>query len=377
MILAFSTGSSLWYLARGTGLVSIVLLTVVMVLGITEVQRWAREGWPRLVIAGLHKNVSLLVVAFPAVHITSSVLDSFVPISWPAAFIPFTSPYRPIWLGLGALSFDLLLALVITSLLRNRIGHRTWRTIHWAAYASWPIAFVHGLGTGSDGRVGWVVALDLVCLAAVLAAIAWRLVVGWEGAPGRRAAGAAASAIAVVGVLGWLATGPSQPGWAAKAGTPTTASSKGTDAAAAGDDSGADQSGEDGGSAPTTAVAGLTPPFTADYVGTVKQDVGGSTTTITIDGTLSGAAAGELKIVLQGKSLSGGGVQMTSSKVTLTGSNPPATYTGTVRSLRDGVMVVVVSSGSNATMTLTTDLQIDDSAGTAKGTVAAVEGATR
>jgi len=81
--------------------------------------------------------------------------------------------------------------------------------------------------------------------------------------------------------------------------------------------------------------------------------------------------------VLQGKSLSGGGVQMTSSKVTLTGSNPPATYTGTVRSLRDGVMVVVVSSGSNATMTLTTDLQIDDSAGTAKGTVAAVEGATR
>ena len=158
VILAASTGSALWYLARGTGLVSIVLLTVVMVLGVTEVQRWAREGWPRLVIAGLHKNVSLLVVAFLGVHIASSVLDSFVPISLLDAFVPFTSPYRPIWLGLGALSFDLLLALVITSLLRGRIGHRTWRTIHWAAYASWPIAFVHGLGTGSDGRVGWVVA---------------------------------------------------------------------------------------------------------------------------------------------------------------------------------------------------------------------------
>ena len=104
--------------------------------------------------------------------------------------------------------------------------------------------------------------------------------------------------VPVVGVLGWLATGPSQPGWAAKAGTPTTASSKATDAAAAGDGSGADSNGEDGGPAPTTAVAGLTPPFTADYAGTVKQDVGGSTTTITIDGTLSGAAAGELKIVL-------------------------------------------------------------------------------
>ncbi len=374
MILAASTGSALWYLARGTGLVSIVLLTVVMVLGVTEVQRWATEGWPRLVIAGLHKNVSLLVVAFLGVHIASSALDSFVPISWSDAVLPFTSPYRPIWLGLGALSFDILLALVLTSLLRGRIGLRTWRAIHWAAYASWPIAFVHGLGTGSDGRVGWVVVLDLACLAAVLAAIAWRLVVGWDGAPGPRAAGAAASAVVVVAVLGWFASGPSQPGWAAKAGTPRVTTSTAGDAAA-----GPDQSGDTSGSDPTaTSAAGLTPPFTADFAGTVAQVSNSQrSSTITMDGTLSGAASGKLDVVLEGAPISGGGVQMTSSKVTLTGATPPVTYTGSVRSLRDGAMVAVVRTGSGATMTLTMDLRIDDTAGTASGTVAATEGASR
>ncbi|MGZ4682179.1 MAG: ferric reductase-like transmembrane domain-containing protein [Acidimicrobiales bacterium] len=370
MILAASTGSALWYLARGTGLVSIVLLTIVMVLGITEVQRWAREGWPRLVIAGLHKNVSLLVVCFLGVHIASSVLDSFVPISWVAAFVPFTSPYRPLWLGLGAVSFDLLLALVITSLLRGRIGHRAWRTIHWAAYASWPIAFVHGLGTGSDGRVGWVVALDLACLGAVLAAIVWRLAVGWERAPGRRAAGALASAIAVVGVLGWVATGPSQPGWAAKAGTPTSASSAAASASDPG--TGAADSGSDPASAdPTTPAAALKPPFTADFSGTVAQADGGSTATVTIDGTLTGAASGSLQVVLKGNAIDGGGVQMTSSTVTLSGTSPPTTYTGSVRSLKGGTIVAVVRSGSGTTITLTMDLRVDDAAGTASGTVTA------
>ncbi len=365
MILAASSGSALWYLARGTGLVSIVLLTIVMVLGVTEVQRWARDGWPRLVIAGLHKNVSLLVVAFLALHIVSSVLDPYVSISWVAAFVPFTSPYRPLWLGLGAVTFDLLLALVITSLLRGRIGHRTWRTIHWAAYASWPIAFVHGLGTGSDGRVGWVVVLDLVCLGAVLAAVIWRLAVGWERAPGRRAAGAVASAIAVIGVLGWVATGPSQPGWAAKAGTPTTASSS----------AGATDTGSAPGSAdPSTPETSLRPPFTAEFSGAVTQAGGGSTATVTVDGALSGGGVGSLKVVLKGTAISGGGVQMTSSTVTLTGTAPPVTYTGTVRSLKGGTIVAVVRSDSGSTMTLTMDLRVDDAAGTATGAVTAAAG---
>jgi hypothetical protein len=28
--------------------------------------------------------------------------------------------------------------------MRERIGVRLWRAIHWTAYASWPLAVVHG-----------------------------------------------------------------------------------------------------------------------------------------------------------------------------------------------------------------------------------------
>ena len=92
------------------------------------------------------------------------MLDSFAPIRLIDAVIPFASTYRPLWLGLGALSFDLLIALVVTSLVRRRLGYRAWRTIHWLAYASWPVAVFHGLGTGSDTKVWWMLALTAACV---------------------------------------------------------------------------------------------------------------------------------------------------------------------------------------------------------------------
>ncbi len=112
----------------------------------------AAPRWPRFAIDTLHRDISLLVIAVLVVHIITSVLDSFAPIRLIDAVIPFVSTYRPLWLGLGALAFDLMIALVITSLLRRRLGYGAWRLVHWLAYASWPVALLHGLGTGSDTK---------------------------------------------------------------------------------------------------------------------------------------------------------------------------------------------------------------------------------
>ena len=372
MILAASNGSALWYLARGTGLVSIVLLTIVVVLGVTELQRFATEGWPRFVIAGLHKNLSLLVLVFLGIHIASSVIDAFAPIPWIAAVVPYASSYRPFWLGLGALSFDILIALVITSLLRQRIGLRTWRTVHWASYACWPIAFVHGLGTGSDGRVGWVQVLDLVCLAAVVGAVVWRLAVGWERDPVRRAAGAVASAVVVLLVLGWTATGPTQPGWSHKAGTPASVLAKLSGGSASGastsasDDPGASGSG-------ATPAATLPVPFTADFAGSL-QTSGSSTVTVTIDGVLSNGADGHLHLVISGPAASGGGVRLQSGTLTLGPTAQPAEYTGKVTSLSGNRIIAVATSAAGDTITVTMQLELDASGGTATGSVSARQG---
>src|SRR5437763_7060213 len=170
--------TALWYLTRGTGVVSLVLLTAVVVLGVTAALRVSSERWPRFLVAGLHRNLTLLSLAFLGVHIVTTVVDSYVPVSLVDAVVPFVSAYRPIWVGLGAVAFDLLLALVATSLLRARIGARLWRAVHWLAYAAWPVALLHGLGTGSDAKAGWMIVLTAVCIGAVALATLWRATAG-------------------------------------------------------------------------------------------------------------------------------------------------------------------------------------------------------
>jgi predicted ferric reductase len=171
-------GHALWYTSRATGLVSLVLFTAVVVLGAANVARFAAGGWPRFVISAVHRNLSLLALTFIAVHVATSIIDPYAGIGWLDAVIPFQSVYKPFWLGLGAAAVDLLVAIIVTSLLRLRIGLRWWRLVHWASYACWPLAVIHGLGTGgSDSTRGWVVVLNLVCIFAVGLAVTWRLFV--------------------------------------------------------------------------------------------------------------------------------------------------------------------------------------------------------
>lgn len=179
--------NALWVLSRATGMVALVLLTVVMVIGIL-VQRQRRVGTlPRFVVLGLHRNAALLGVAFIAVHIATVVYDPYVSIRWVDAVVPFIGSYRPLWLGLGAVTLDLVLALVVTSLLRHRIPPRAWRAVHWAAYACWPVALAHGVGTGSDLTGGFGLAVAGACTAAVGVAALWRLSAPTQGDPHLRA----------------------------------------------------------------------------------------------------------------------------------------------------------------------------------------------
>jgi DMSO/TMAO reductase YedYZ heme-binding membrane subunit len=174
--------TALWYATRGTGVVALLLLTGTVLLGLLGPLRTASPRWPRFVVGGLHRNLSLLAVAFVGVHVATSVLDTYAGIGWWDAIVPFGSVYRPFWLGLGAVAFDLLLAVVVTSLLRGRLRYRWWRAVHLLSYACWPLAIVHGWGTGTDAGGGWVLALTIGCLAAVAALAVTRAVV----APKRR-----------------------------------------------------------------------------------------------------------------------------------------------------------------------------------------------
>jgi methionine sulfoxide reductase heme-binding subunit len=172
------SNSVLWYATRGAGAVTLILLSCVVVLGILSSLRVQGESWPRFLTTGLHRNLALMTLVFLALHIVTAVVDPYTNLGWTAALIPFSSSYRTFWLGLGAIAFELLLAIVVTSLLRTYLGHNTWRLIHWLTYAAWPVAVLHGLGTGTDTWSAWMLAITAACVAAVGMAVILRVAGG-------------------------------------------------------------------------------------------------------------------------------------------------------------------------------------------------------
>jgi methionine sulfoxide reductase heme-binding subunit len=170
-----TSSTALWYASRATGIVSLLMLTAVVVLGVAVRRQAQLPGLPRFGTIGLHRAVSLLSVVFLAIHVITAVADPYVTLRLVDAVLPFTASYEPMWIGLGAVSFDLLAAVIVTSLLRVRIGRPIWRAVHWLAYVSWPVALVHSTGSSSDMQSGWLLGLAIGCMLAVVAAVAWRI----------------------------------------------------------------------------------------------------------------------------------------------------------------------------------------------------------
>jgi Ferric reductase like transmembrane component len=358
---AAGTSRVYWFLTRGTGAVALVLLTASVVLGVLGTSRVSSPRWPRYAIEAAHRDVSLLVLAVLAVHIITTVLDSFAPIALTAAVIPFISSYRPVWLGLGTLSFDLLLAVVITSLARRRLGYARWRLVHWLAYASWPVAVLHGLGTGSDTRLWWMLLLTAACVAAVAAAVTARLAQAERAFRGVRVPGMAVCAAVVVGTAVFTVAGPLQRGWARRAGTPSRLLAHPTAHV---------------GRVSVARVAKPTRarpvrPFTADLRGQLTQGNTSLGAIVNISALLSGGVDGRLRVRLGGTPLAGGGLSLTGSQVDLIVHGYPDVFAGAVKALQGTAFLARVTTAAGAALTLHGQLAIDQQTQAVTGRVRA------
>ncbi len=151
------------------------MLTSVALLGLLVSRQSRLPFLPRFAVTALHRNLSLLSVAFILVHVLTAVTDGYVSIPLTSAVIPFTSGYERFWLGIGAVSFDLFLAVIITSLLRHRLSRRVWYAVHLLSYASWPVAFAHSIGASGDMQGGWMLLLAIACAAILAVAITRRV----------------------------------------------------------------------------------------------------------------------------------------------------------------------------------------------------------
>jgi ferric reductase like protein len=329
----FTSGSSLlWYSTRATGIVALVLLTGTVMLGVIGTARAASVRWPRLVTASLHKNLALTSIALVGVHVLTTVLDPYAAISLAAAFVPFSSPYRPLWLSLGAVAFDLLLAVIVTSLLRDRLKHRSWQLVHLLVYASWPVALWHGLGTGTDTRLAWVLGINVACVAAVGWAIWWRLSLTEHTLT--RAAGLLSLAFLPLLTLVFVLFGPLQPGWARRAGTPVALLGSQSQA-------GTGQAGT--GQAGTGQASRLVNTPFRGHLSVASP--GPNQRTITITGRTTATPAESFVIILRGAP-SGGGVSLSGGTVRLGQAGTASGYSGPVVQLAGQDLVAAVSGQS-------------------------------
>jgi hypothetical protein len=343
-------GRALWYLTRGTGAVSLILLTLSVVLGVADVRRLSAPRMPRFVVDGLHQTVSLLVLVTLAIHIGTTLMDSFTPIRLVDAFVPFFSAYRPVWIGFGTLALDFLLAIAITSIVRARLGYRAWRVVHWLAYACWPIALVHGLGAGSDIRGGFAFVLSVVCAAAVAVAVLSRLH-GSEAGAGPIAAGLGGLAAAAAALVLWLPAGPLASGWAARAGTPPAllgaahrTSARPTASAPA--------------SAARNAVR-LPARLASPVTGQVSEVVSPRNAVVQFALSLQRGPLRHLRVALDGTALPGGGVSLSQGRVVLGTDTSPTLYAGSVSALQGGRLNALLRGRAGDRLGLTLTMHVD------------------
>ena len=348
-----SAPRALWYLTRGTGAVSLILLTASMVLGIAHSVRWSPRRTPRFVVGDLHRNVSLMVLVFIAIHVATAVLDGFAPIRWLDAIVPFVSAYRPVWLGLGAVAFDILLAVAITSLLRSRMSYGVWRVIHWTAYGCWAVAVFHGVGIGSDTKQTWMMALVAGSVVTVVAAIGWRVAVGWSSWSPARLGLVTGALVMPVALAGWMLAGPLRAGWARAAGTPSALLTTSGGGTAAADGRGA------------TLVLPSRSRFEGRAQFSGQQSEGGNLT-LSVDAHSIDGPALSFHIEVQGVAAGGGGMSVRSGSVVLTPPDGAAAYRGTITGLSEGAITATLSDGHGDQIAVTIPMTIDPS-GSASG----------
>jgi DMSO/TMAO reductase YedYZ heme-binding membrane subunit len=364
------SSTALWYFTRSAGLVALIALTASIVVGVVASIGWTTERWPRFLSQSVHRNLSLFCLGLVAIHIVTTVGDGYVPIGFLDAFIPFRSPYRPIWIGLGALTLDLMIAVLITSALRHRIGFQSWRFVHWLAYLCWPIALFHGLGSGTDAPLPVVMAVNATCAAAVLAAVACRLISGRTFSVRQRTAATVGTVVITLAAVVFAALGPLRPGWAHRSGTSPTllaqiaarysSPSVTTSTSAAGSQT-----------APTAApaVTGVpSVPFNVALDGAAQQagpDTQGNIQ-VTLSMTLHDAASTPLDVILNGTAARGGGVSMSSGSVTF------GPYRGVVTALDGGTLSATVQAQSH--IQLVVSLELNRQSGAITGTVTGSSG---
>ncbi len=149
-----------WYLSRGSAFVALGLLWISMLLGLLITDKMARS-WPGAPTAfAIHEYVSLLGLVFAGFHALILLGDHYINYRISQILIPFGSlNYHPVWVGVGQIGFYAWALISATFYVRQQIGPKVWRFIHYASFFNFAVAMMHGLAAGTDHAAPWAQAI--------------------------------------------------------------------------------------------------------------------------------------------------------------------------------------------------------------------------
>jgi sulfoxide reductase heme-binding subunit YedZ len=149
-IFAVDSVQVMWYITRAAGLTAYMLLWFSTAWGLAVSSKILDTFLHRSFTYDFHQFISLLAVGFILLHIIVLMADRYLPYSLTQVLVPFLSPYRPLWVGIGVLGFYLTLLVTITFYIRGRIGVKSFRVIHYLSLIGYLFATVHGFFAGTD-----------------------------------------------------------------------------------------------------------------------------------------------------------------------------------------------------------------------------------
>jgi len=178
-LFALESAQSTWFITRSAGMIAYLLLWLSTVWGLAISSKIIDRLLHRSFTFDFHQVISLLALGFLGLHVFILMADQYLPYSLAQILVPFLSPYRPFWVGIGVLAFYISILVTVTFYMRQKIGMKAFRLIHYASLAGYLGATLHGIFAGTDSSLPAAMLMYVGTFLVVVFLVAYWLLMIW------------------------------------------------------------------------------------------------------------------------------------------------------------------------------------------------------